>query len=130
MINIVASIISYDIWFYISHIILHTHLYHFHKEHHYKPVPNFLDTYAGHMIETPFQSIGILVPHLFLSYTIYDIMAILIILNIRGMMRHDERCVFLVGNHHLLHHKYSNCNYGEVWIDAICGTTHVEKKET
>ena len=26
------------------------------------------------------------------------------------MMRHDERCIFLIGNHHLLHHKYPNYN--------------------
>ena len=34
------------------------------------------------------------------------------------MVRHDYRCVWLIGNHH----KYYNCNYGEYWIDYWCGT--------
>ena len=122
MINIIASVISYDIWFYISHIILHRYLYKYHKEHHYKIVPNFLDTYVGHRLEGPFQGVGMFVPFVALNYTIYDIFLVLLILNIRGMMRHDERFIFLIGNHHLLHHKYPNYNYGEYWIDWLCGT--------
>ena len=38
------------------------------------------------------------------------------------MMRHDRRFIFIVGNHHLLHHKYQKYNYGEYWIDMLCGT--------
>lgn len=122
MINIIASVISYDIWFYISHIILHRYLYKYHKEHHYKIVPNFLDTYVGHRLEGPFQGVGMFVPFVVLNYTMYDVFLILLILNVRGMMRHDERFIFLIGNHHLLHHKYPNYNYGEYWIDWLCGT--------
>jgi len=122
MINIIASVISYDIWFYISHIILHRYLYKYHKEHHYKIVPNFLDTYVGHQLEGPFQGVGMFVPFVVLNYTMYDVFLVLLILNVRGMMRHDERFIFLIGNHHLLHHKYPNYNYGEYWIDWLCGT--------
>jgi sterol desaturase/sphingolipid hydroxylase (fatty acid hydroxylase superfamily) len=43
-------------------------------------------------------------------------------LNIRGMMRHDKRGTWLVGNHHLLHHQYPRYNYGEVWLDYLGGT--------
>jgi sterol desaturase/sphingolipid hydroxylase (fatty acid hydroxylase superfamily) len=28
----------------------------------------------------------------------------------------------LVGDHHLIHHQYPNYNYGEVWLDQLCGT--------
>jgi sterol desaturase/sphingolipid hydroxylase (fatty acid hydroxylase superfamily) len=43
-------IISYDIWFYISHLILHTkYLYKYHKEHHKnKTKLIFTDTYISH----------------------------------------------------------------------------------
>ena len=49
--------------------------------------------------------------------------------SIRGFMRHDNRCIWLIGNHHILHHKYPNYNYGEYWIDSICGTLCPYKEE-
>lgn len=122
-INIFVSILFYDIWFYISHLLLHTKfLYKYHKKHHTKIVPKFMDTYVGHILESPFQGIGMFFPYLLLKYNIFDFLITIIFLNIRGMMRHDERCIFLIGNHHLLHHKYPNYNYGEYWIDYICKT--------
>jgi len=130
MINIIISIISYDIWFYTSHVLLHNKsLYKYHKEHHSKLVPTFLDTYVGHSLEGPFQGIGMFFPAVAVNYTVYDIFIILLLLNIRGMMRHDERFIFLIGNHHLLHHKYPSYNFGEYWIDSICGTKYPNKNE-
>lgn len=128
MINILLSIISYDIWFYISHRILHTRAgWPIHREHHTKIVPTFLDTYVGHVIESPFQSLGVLVPFMF--STRMEILAVLIFLNLRGMARHDPRTVWLIGNHHLLHHEYSNYNFGEFWIDYLCGTHYPNRAE-
>ena len=125
MINILISILSYDIWFYISHVMMHhRYLYKYHKEHHSKIVPTFLDTYVGHTLEGPFQSIGTFLPFLFLRYSVYDVFIILTLLNVRGLMRHDTRFVFLIGNHHLLHHRYTNYNFGEYWIDTLCGTRY------
>jgi len=123
MLNIVISIISYDIWFYISHLLLHSkQLYKYHKEHHTKIVPTFLDTYVAHPFETSFQGIGMFFPYAVINYTGYETIIILVLLNIRGTLQHDERGTFLVGNHHLLHHRYQNCNYGQYWIDALCNT--------
>ena len=130
MIYILASIFFYDIWFYCSHILLHTRqLYPYHKIHHTKPNPQFLDTYLGHSLEGPFQSLGALVPFFFMTYTYLDIVVILAFLNIRGMMRHDGRMVFFIGNHHLLHHTHPNYNFGEYWIDSVCGTLYPKKEE-
>jgi len=125
MLSIALSILSYDIWFYISHVLLHTRtLYPYHKLHHTKQVPMFLDTYVGHRLEGPFQGIGMFLPFIFFEYSIFDIVIILAFLNLRGMMRHDERCVFLIGNHHLLHHKFPSYNFGEYWLDSLCGTKY------
>jgi len=130
MILIALSVISYDIWFYISHVILHNrNVYKYHKEHHTKPVPKFLDTYVGHPFETVFQGVGMFIPFMMYQYDLYTLLWILAILNTRGMMRHDGRCAFLIGNHHLLHHKYPNYNFGEYWIDSLCGTKYINDKE-
>ena len=130
MINIFISILSYDIWFYISHILLHTRfIYKYHKEHHENIIPKFLDTYHGHPFESLFQGIGFLFPFIIYSYSLTNLLTILTFLNIRGMLRHDERVVLLIGNHHLLHHKYHNYNFGEYWIDTICGTRYPNEKE-
>jgi sterol desaturase/sphingolipid hydroxylase (fatty acid hydroxylase superfamily) len=51
-----------------------------------------------------------------------------VFVNIRGLMQHDKRCNWLVGNHHLLHHTYYVCNYGQYWIDFVLRTTHQDKK--
>jgi lathosterol oxidase len=121
-------IISYDIWFYISHIILHNKsLYKIiHKEHHnidYKKMV-FMDAYTGHLLESMFQGIGILFPLLFIQFNMYTFLFSLLLINIRGMLRHDNRFVWLIGNHHLLHHQYPQYNFGEYWLDKICKTNY------
>lgn len=130
MLNIVISIFFYDIWFYISHVLLHNRfLYHYHNEHHTYSTPTFLETYKGHWTEGPFQGIGMFIPFFFLSYSFIEIGIIFFLLNVRGMMRHDERCIWLIGNHHLLHHKYPRYNFGEYWLDALCGTKYPNNAE-
>lgn len=81
-----------------------------------------MDTYLGHPLEGPFQGIGMFAPYIFYNYSFAETAIILAFLNVRGMMRHDDRCSWLIGNHHLVHHKYPNYNYGEYWIDALCST--------
>ena len=123
IIKIIFSIICYDIWFYISHIILHhEYFYKYHKKHHKKLNPTFIDTYTGHFLEGPFQGLGMVLSFILIKYSIIERIIVLLLINLRGMMRHDERFTFLIGNHHLLHHKYPKYNYGEYWLDYI-GTT-------
>ena len=130
MFNILISIFFYDIWFYISHVLLHNRfLYRYHSEHHTYLTPTFLETYKGHWTEGPFQGIGMFVPFFFLPYSFVEIGIIFFLLNLRGMMRHDERCIWLIGNHHLLHHKYPRYNFGEYWLDALCGTKYPNNAE-
>lgn len=130
MLPVILSIITYDIWFYISHLILHHRtVYKYHKKHHEKQIPQFLDTYVAHWIEGPFQGLGLFIPILFISYSVKDFFAATIILNIRGMMRHDEKGVYLIGNHHLLHHLDPAYNFGEYWLDSLCGTLYPKQEE-
>ena len=126
MIDILLCIVSYDIWFYISHIILHRNSFYksIHKHHHtvdYKKM-NYMDTYVGHFIEGPFQGIGIIIPFLFIDFNLNVFLYSLIIVNIRGMLRHDVRFIWLIGNHHILHHKYPQYNFGEYWLDTLFDT--------
>ena len=148
MILVLVSIISYDVWFYISHIILHHKLmYEHHKLHHSKIVPRAPDTYLASYIympesnelkssvETIFQGVGVFFPSLYLqvkqpySVPLEYLILTLFLINVRGMMAHDHHFVWLIGNHHLLHHKYNNCNYGQFYIDYMLGTCHPKKEE-
>lgn len=131
MINILLSVLCYDIWFYLSHVFLHSPWAYrnIHHIHHRKIVPTAYDTYEGHAIEGPLQSLGTILPFFFLEYKAVDCLIILCILNLRGMMRHDERFVWLIGNHHLLHHRYPQWNYGEYWLDWIGGTLYPNRAE-
>ena len=119
---VLAAILCYDGWFYVSHVLLHTPaLYSYHALHHMYETPTMLQTYAGHWLEGPFQGLGLLLPF---RYPCWQLLAALILVNVRGVMRHDERFVWLIGNHHLLHHKHPKYNFGEYWIDKLCGTSY------
>jgi lathosterol oxidase len=121
----------HDLWFYISHLYLHTHRgYHYiHKFHHYKKDIKFIDAYRSHILETPIQSAGIFIPLLWIPLDIKTLAALCVFINIRTMMLHDPRCTWLIGNHHLLHHKYPNTNYGDYWIDRAFNTQCTKKDE-
>lgn len=45
------------------------------------------------------------------------------------MLRHDYRCSWLIGNHHLIHHMHPNYNYGEYWLDYLFNTEWHKCKE-
>jgi lathosterol oxidase len=131
MIQILLHILGYDIWFYISHRLLHTQLlWKYHEIHHRIRFPRFPDTYTGHWLEGPFQSIGFALPLAFMECTWISFFIALLLVNIRGMARHDDRTIWLIGNHHLLHHQYFNYNYGEYWIDRLCGTLIRDRHKT
>ena len=68
-------------------------------------------------------------PYTVYTYTLRDTLLVLAFLNIRGMMRHDPRWSWLIGNHHILHHKYSEYNFGEYWMDTLCGTRYPKNSE-
>ena len=123
-------IITYDIWFYLSHLLLHHRsLYKYHKEHHIAVYPTWVDTKKGSTFESVFQVIGIFLPLLYYQSITTDFAYANLAVIIRGLMRHDDRCTFLIGNHHLLHHKYPSYNFGEYWIDAACGTMYPNTAE-
>ena len=126
MLIIFYHIICYDIWFYLSHIILHQPFFYYniHKIHHRKSYLqlNYKDTHEAHIIENIVQPIGIFIPCFITTFSPYQLLIAFTIISVRGMMRHDNNFSWLIGNHHLLHHKYLNNNYGEYWIDKLCGT--------
>ena len=128
----VTHILCYDIWFYITHVLLHhKHLYYIHKLHHstsYKTL-TYKDTHTAHVLENVVQPLGIFIPYISVhpNYTAFIIAVIFVY--IRNTMRHDDRCSWLIGNHHLLHHKYPKYNLGEYWIDVLCGTVYPRKEE-
>ena len=124
-------ILSYDIWLYFSHVVLHSkRYYHIHKEHHTR-VTNlkYPDTFVANHLETLIQPLGVFIPLMFYPVSIYLFLKINILILIRGMMRHDERCIWLIGNHHILHHKYPQYNYGEYWLDKLFKTNYPNKDE-
>lgn len=126
IVGIAFHIFFYDVWFYITHVVFHrSSLYWIHKVHHRRPVEQITHEHAheAHWIENIVQPLGVLVPCIFAGQILwFELVLAFSFISLRGMMRHDHRCSWLIGNHHLLHHKYSNCNFGEYWIDYLCGT--------
>ena len=120
---LLVYIICYDIWFYLTHRLLHTkYLYFLHKIHHKKYKPEYYDYYNVHFLEIPIQSIGLILAVYLYKFYIYQLIYAILFINIRGIITHDERFVCLIGDHHLQHHKYIVYNYGEYWIDYLFKT--------
>jgi lathosterol oxidase len=118
-------ILYYDFFYYFSHRLLHTKLlYPIHKFHHIKIQPNFYDYYTIHVLEIPLTSIGLFLSIYLYKIHIYQLLCSIIFINIRGMLEHDNTFICFVGNHHLIHHKYFKCNYGEYWLDYFFLTLH------
>jgi Delta7-sterol 5-desaturase len=130
---ILLQILCYDIWFYISHVILHYTIPYskIHYKHHQKNYNYliYLDAYEGHYLEGIIQSLGLFIPYLIIDVPFVSLFIAGFITNLRGLIRHDNRFTWLIGNHHLLHHKYPRYNYGEYWIDKLCGTLCPYKKD-
>jgi sterol desaturase/sphingolipid hydroxylase (fatty acid hydroxylase superfamily) len=125
-------VLCYDVWFYTIHIVLHNkHFYVIHKLHHEKlhNELTYADTNVGHYIENFVEPLGILIPFFVVDCSLAAFFCAVIFTSIRGYMRHDNRCSWLIGNHHLLHHKYRQYNYGEYWIDRLFGTIYPKKEE-
>ena len=128
---IFASVITYDIWFFVTHYVLHKNILAInHKIHHNVDVQcmTFKDAYICDYIEGPFQSLGCMFP-LFFSFDLVGFSIAIVIINIRALLRHDMKYQSYIGNHHILHHKYPQYNFGEYWIDVLCGTDYANKAE-
>jgi sterol desaturase/sphingolipid hydroxylase (fatty acid hydroxylase superfamily) len=118
-------IMYYDIFYYFLHRLLHTkYLYFIHKIHHIKNIPDYYDYYNIHVLELPFTSIGLIFAIYLYKLYIYQLLYAIIFINVRGILMHDNQFIYLVGDHHLIHHKYYKCNYGEYWLDYIFGTVY------
>jgi sterol desaturase/sphingolipid hydroxylase (fatty acid hydroxylase superfamily) len=120
----------YDIWFYFVHRLMHTkYLYFIHKIHHKKLTPLYYDYYTIHILELPLQSIGIICPVYFYKLHIFQLICVILFINLRGIMEHDISFPFFISNHHLMHHRISKYNYGEHWLDYLFGTLYVNKEK-
>ena len=125
-------VLCYDVWFYTLHVVLHNkNMYFIHKLHHVKQYDKLIytDTHVGHYIETIIEPLGIVIPFFVVECNLVAFVCACIFAHIRGCMRHDNRCSWLIGNHHILHHKYRLYNYGEYWIDTLCGTKYPNSDE-
>ncbi len=130
LLQFILHIIGYDIWFYVSHLMLHTRLlWWMHKIHHEKVRPTFMETYHGHWFEGPFQSVGFLLPFALGFLDFRAAFWATVAVNARGLLRHDARSVWLIGNHHLLHHEIGNVNYGDYWVDRLFGTAATPERQ-
>ncbi len=123
MLTFLAHILCYDIWFYASHRALHwPQLWWIHQIHHEAVYPTWPDTHHGHWLESVVQCLGYGVPFICGVWSPWEAAAAAVVLQLRGLARHDPRTSWVDGGHHLVHHRRFTKNYGEPWLDWLCGT--------
>jgi sterol desaturase/sphingolipid hydroxylase (fatty acid hydroxylase superfamily) len=132
IIEVASYILGYDLWFYVSHVLLH-HPAMYKRIHHVHHSVNpktmcYEDTYVAHWIEGPLQCLGVVPPLLYFGCN-GSFLAAVVLLQLRGLARHDPRATWWIGNHHLLHHKHPRYNFGEYWLDSMFGTQHPNEEE-
>jgi hypothetical protein len=130
MLSTLIHIFCYDVWFYFSNVLIHKIMVEYHK---YHPIHYYTYKYEYYYYNLIFQSLGILAPFVHLKssfiYNPIHILSAILFISVRGKLRQDKRFIWLVGNHHLLHHKYHYYNFGELWLDLLFDTDYPNKDE-
>jgi sterol desaturase/sphingolipid hydroxylase (fatty acid hydroxylase superfamily) len=90
------------------------------------------DYYNASYLESFLQIIGFLLPLLLINvnFNYIHFGLAFIFVNIRGLLQHDYRFIWMVGNHHLLHHQYPKYNFSEYWIDKMFETDKNESSSS
>jgi hypothetical protein len=124
-------VFCYDIWFYFSNVLIHKFMVEYHNKHPSINYYTYKYEYYFHLLLI--QSLGFIWPFIHLrTSVIYDpvhFIAAVGYVTVRGKLRQDNRFVWFVGNHHLLHHKYPHYNFGEMWLDELFDTDYPNKNE-
>lgn len=123
-------ILYHDFFYYFMHRLFHTkYLYPIHKIHHSDYKPHYSKFLQVHYLEYPLSSVGLYIALYLYGIYKYQLIATLCFISVRGLMEHDERFIYIIGNHHLEHHRYLYCNYGEYWIDYVFDTLYKKKNK-
>ncbi|CAD8184705.1 unnamed protein product [Paramecium pentaurelia] len=128
-ISLIIYMVTFDVWFYTSHIIGHTPFFwkHFHGEHHEFVEPGAYAQDAVHPVEALIQGpIGHFLPTFIypfhpLCHHIFGLLT-----SIYAQLAHDGRWD---PAGHTLHHYYYSCNFS-IWglCDFIFGTGYNQEK--
>lgn len=120
-----VCVVSYDVWFYVVHRLLHTpQLYaKYHSQHHQHKRPTYREAFVASTVENCVSGLGIFAPligHPTFSLPAFGVAYLYCF--IRGVLRHDFRASWLVGDHHLVHHLHPHKNFSSYYVDVIFGT--------
>jgi sterol desaturase/sphingolipid hydroxylase (fatty acid hydroxylase superfamily) len=128
--HIFILIISYDIWFYITHIIFHYNsLYKYHKKHHEDKNTTYLVAFKGGKLEQISSYGSIFIYIIFSNYIDFTSLCYSsAYTTIRSIIQHEPRLLnnkiisIFYSDHHIKHHTFFNYNYGQYWLDYLFGT--------
>lgn len=124
-------IVSYDIWFYYFHRLLHTKwFYVYHKRHHeYVKNVSAKATFHADLFENLLSGAGVIFPWFYLpDVEASAVLAGSMACTVMGIIHHDPHLVrlsalkWVFDDHHIRHHHFFNGNYGRFWIDVLHGT--------
>ena len=116
-------LLAYDLWFYLAHRALHIPWIYkrYHYQHHAHLHPPWHHTFVAHVAENVVSGLGLLLP-LAWKRSINALCVAWVVCLVRGVARHDVRCAWLVGAHHLHHHVSPGKNFSAFYIDWLFGT--------
>ena len=125
LLQFAAYVLSYDLWFYGVHRMLHSPRFYktFHSQHHKHVHPTFQDTFVASATENTLSGLGIVIPLVLFQEPSFPSFGVAwFFCLVRGILRHDPRASWIVGSHHLDHHMHPNCNFSSLYVDRVFGT--------
>ena len=115
---------GYDLWFYTMHRAMHQvpGMYKYHRKHH-----SVRDVFWRHALlsdaaESVLTPLGLFIPMPLVGFSLPAFICASGFCSVRAFAHHDRRCVDLVGDYHLKHHRNPRFNFGQPWIDRLFGT--------
>lgn len=120
-----TGVIGYDVWFYAVHRLLHVPCLYkkFHYEHHTFNRPTINEACYASKTENVLSGLGIFLPVVLQSRpSMAGLFAVYVFCFVRGLLRHDARAIWLVGDHHLQHHLDPKRNFSSKYVDFVFGT--------
>jgi len=111
--KIPVTLLSIEILFYYSHVLLHSNMFwKYHRIHHKWSGPSVISTLYCHPVEQIICNISPLILSGLISGLNINTMRLWHIVALSNTLISGHGGYKFFGNFHDLHHKYKNCNYG------------------
>lgn len=128
ILRVVMALLIGDLWLYLTHRLLHTYLYQFHKQHHIYVKPHALTGLYAHPVEYVLSNhLSMIIPlRIIARHELIALESMVVAIDI--LISHMGRNAnYPSAKYHTLHHERHDCNYSFAYISDMLFGTYVSE---